>query len=231
MAQSTPRGLPGSVDPLDQELCRYARLLRSAPHNLLSARGLDELEVRHFPEAVAFTSTLPSGPRLLDIGSGGGLPGIVIALLRPDLAVHLMDATGKKATFLREAADELGLALTVHHGRAEELGSGVLAGTFDIVTARAVASLDRLVPWAVPFLRPGGTLHAIKGDRWRAELQEATDSIARSGLEVVGTPDEPVGTPVEGGPQVVVLRRRSRSRYPSPERRVGHKTKLEPTVR
>lgn len=191
----------GAGPSVEGGLATFAELLRGSPHNLLSPRGLAELESRHFPESVAFSELLPAEGRLLDIGSGGGLPGLVIALARPGLEVHLMDATRKKADFLRDASASLGLGVEVHHGRAEELATGALAGAFDVVTARAVAPLERLVPWAAPYLRPGGRLHAIKGERWAEELDQAGDAIDRSGMVVVATPD---GGP---GPRVVVLER------------------------
>ena len=89
----------------DQDLTTFAHLLRTSPHNLLSPRGLEELEARHFPESMAFAATLPDGPRVLDIGSGGGIPGIVVAIARPDLVVHLLEATGKKGRFLEESEE------------------------------------------------------------------------------------------------------------------------------
>ena len=188
-------------------LGRFAELLRNSPHNLLSPRGLQELEERHFPEAVAFSASLPEGPRVLDVGSGGGLPGMVIAMTRPDLAVELLEATGKKAEFLTEAAARLGLSVVVHHGRAEELANSELAGTFDLVTARAVAPLERLVPWTAPFLRPGGQLHAIKGERWSEELAAARPTLERLGLGVRAVPSDVRPEGHEGGPLVVVLER------------------------
>ena len=195
---------PGLADVLR----RYAVLLRESPHNLLSPRGLDELEARHFPESLAFAAGLPTGPRLLDVGSGGGLPGIVIAAARPDLEVHLLDATRKKTDFLSQAASTLGLVVQVHHGRAEEFADGPLAGAFDLVTARAVAPLDRLAPWAAPFLKVGGQLHAIKGERWSEELAAAEPEIRRMGLAVRSTPDHGSADEGRGAPLVVVLERR-----------------------
>lgn len=203
-----PEYLSRRVDAqLDGRLLRYAQLLRASPHNLLSPRGLDELEDRHLPEAVVFSSRLPDGPRLLDLGSGGGLPGVVIAAARPDLKVELLDATRKKTEFLSEVNAELGLSMVIHHGRAEDLGHGPLAAGFDLVTARAVAPLDRLVPWAAPFLRPGGQLHAIKGERWGEELAAAAPMLRRAGMRVRSTPE---GVASEGhGPLVVVMERTS----------------------
>lgn len=194
---------PGLADVLR----RYAVLLRESPHNLLSPRGLDELEARHFPESLAFGAGLPTGPRLLDVGSGGGLPGIVIAAARPDLEVHLLDATRKKTDFLSEASSTLGLSVAVHHGRAEELAGGPLARTFDLVTARAVAPLDRLVPWAAPFLKVGGQLHAIKGERWSEELTAAAAELRRQGMVVRSTPADAPPDTRAASPLVVVLER------------------------
>jgi 16S rRNA (guanine527-N7)-methyltransferase len=200
-------GTESVSDPSEniQGLVRFAELLRSSPHNLLSPKGLEELEERHFPEALEFARMLPVGPRLLDVGSGGGLPGIVVAMARPDLDVHLLEATGKKATFLRDAADSLGLDVTVHHGRAEECAVGDLSAGFDLVTARAVAPLDRLVPWTAPYLKSGGQIHAIKGERWAEELDAARSVIQRHGLRVLRTP-EPTRS---GAPRVVVLESRT----------------------
>lgn len=192
---------------LQERLSRYAELLRGSPHNLLSPRGLDELEARHFPESVRFATTLPTVKRVLDVGSGGGLPGLVIGMVRPDLDLHLLEATGKKAQFLDAAAAALGIQATVHHGRAEVLHEGELAGTFDVVTARAVAPLDRLVRWTAPFLRVGGRLHAIKGERWRVELEAAREACAQEGMRLV---EEPDGADDAGDtllPRVVVLER------------------------
>lgn len=200
-------------------LARFARMVAESPHNLVSRAARAELDSRHVPEAVAFAKALPGPGRLLDIGSGGGLPGIVIAVVRPDLEVHLLEATGKKAAFLERAAEDLGISTTVHHGRAEDLAVPPLRGSFDLVTARAVASLERLVALAAPFLAPGGSLHALKGDRWPDELAAAGPAIRRANLTVTATPAaDRAGEAVTGAnrdrleqtthaPRVVVLTR------------------------
>ncbi|WP_052664964.1 16S rRNA (guanine(527)-N(7))-methyltransferase RsmG [Nitriliruptor alkaliphilus] len=195
-----------------ERLTRFAALVRASEHNLVSRRAREELESRHLPECVRLADVLPRGEqRVLDIGSGGGFPGMVLAIVRPDLEVHLLDATAKKTAFLAAAAQELGVHVTVHTGRAEELVRGAsLAGGFDVVTARAVAPLDRLVTWAVPFLRPGGLLYAVKGQRWAEELEAARTAIAKLGASVVATPDD-VHTPGDDladlQPRVVMLAR------------------------
>lgn len=190
---------------------RYAELVAASPHNLVSRSARAELSTRHVPEAVAFAQSLPGPARILDLGSGGGLPGLVIAAVRPDLEVHLLEATGKKAAFLAETAATLGLPVSVHHGRAEDLAGPPLAGTFDIVTARAVAPLERLVGLAAPYLTPGGSLHALKGARWPEELAAAAGAIRTARLRVAGVPETERPDGDQGSdevtPRVVVLTR------------------------
>lgn len=190
-------------------LGRYAELVRASPHNLMSRQGLEELDARHIPEAVRFALALPVVGRVIDLGSGGGLPGLIVAIVRPDLEVHLLEATGKKAQFLTDASTELEVPVRVHHGRAEVLGSGALRGQFDVVTARAVARLDRLVGWAEPFLSETGVLYAIKGERWPEEVAEARTATTRLGLEIYSTPGQEHLTG-SGGPLVIAVRRRVR---------------------
>lgn len=200
-------------DPVVRErLERFAALVRASEHNLVSRRAREELETRHVPECVRLAEMLPRGQqRVLDVGSGGGFPGMVLAIVRPELEVHLLDATAKKTGFLASTAVELGVAVQVHTGRAEELARDpAMAGGFDVVTARAVAPLDRLATWSVPFLRPGGLLYAVKGERWSEELEAARGTIAKLGASVVATPDDvhnAGATPDGSLPRVVMLAR------------------------
>lgn len=200
--------------PLLDQLLAYAEAVRASPHNLLSRRALDELWDRHIRESVAFARSLPAavadGRRqsVLDLGTGGGLPGMVVAITRPDLDVTLLDATAKKIDFLRETADGIGVSVATVVGRAEDVVRE-RAGTYDIVTARAVAAMDQLVLWSLPFLRPGGHLHAIKGARWADELRSAVPVIERLRGTVVGIPAGPqaaAGSTIEEEPKVVIIR-------------------------
>jgi 16S rRNA (guanine527-N7)-methyltransferase len=153
---------------------------------------------------------------VLDIGSGGGFPALVVALTRPDLDITMIEATGKKAQFLQEQVEHFGLQgrARVIHGRAEDHQQPPLSGSFDIVTARAVAPLERLIGWSVPFLRPGGLLYAIKGERWVDELEDAVHELHRYGASVLATPDE-VGPDTDGiHPRVVIIQRSAGSRPP-----------------
>lgn len=200
---------------MEAQLRRLAGLIAASPHNLVSRAAREELDSRHVPESVALARQLPLSEqplRLLDVGSGGGLPGLVIAIVRPELQVELLEARQKKVAFLREAVAELGLAVEVHHGRAEDLIGSELAGTFDLVTARAVAPLDRLLPWTIPFLRPGGLLFAVKGARWPEELRAAAPVLVQLGASVIETPtDVPDADP--SSPRVLVVARSSPQRY------------------
>src|SRR6185437_7601158 len=134
-------------------------------------------------------------------GSGGGLPGIPIALARPDLRVTLVEATQKKAAFLSAVAGALELAgVSVRAERAEQLAAGELHGAFDAVTARAVGRLATLVPLTAPFARAGGLVLLVKGQRADEELAEAARVIAAQGCAHEKTVATPTG-------RIVVLRR------------------------
>lgn len=170
---------------------RFAALVASSPHNLVSRRARGELLSRHVPESVALARLLPSTARtVLDVGTGGGFPGLVIAIVRPDLEVHLLDSTRKKTDFVREVARDLGVDVTVHTGRAEDLARPPLLERFDVVTARAVAPLATLLEWIAPFLAPDGVLYAVKGERWSDEVAAAAGALRRTRMRVLATPDD-----------------------------------------
>lgn len=150
---------------------------------------------------VPLLAELSAGARVVDVGSGGGLPGIPLAIVRPDLQVTLVEATQKKATFLTTVAAALGLTnISVRAERAEQLGKGDLRGAFDAVTARAVGRLVMLVPLTVPFVRPGGLVLLIKGQRAEEELAEASWVIGRQRASLEKTIVTPTG-------KIVTLRR------------------------
>lgn len=173
---------------LPQRLETFAQLVEAAPFNLVSRRARAELRTRHVPESLAFAELLPPDGRFLDLGSGGGLPGMVLALHGPAREVHLLDATAKKTAFLVRAASVLGVDVQVHTIRAEDAAQGAMPGSFDVVTARALAPLDRLVAWAAPFLAADGRLAAIKGERWASEVEAAGPAIRAAGLRILDTP-------------------------------------------
>jgi 16S rRNA (guanine527-N7)-methyltransferase len=200
------RDMPVNLSPDHESILRaFSEAVKVSPHNLVSRRAREELWERHVLESVAFAAMLPKDARLLDVGSGGGFPGVVIAVVRPDIDVTLLEASAKKVGFLTSIAGSLGIDFQVLHGRAEDIRQAQGADRFSVVTARAVAPLPRLLGWTMPFLAPGGLLYAIKGAAWEDELRAAASELAKWRGEVVATPNElpsAVGTPM-----VIVIRR------------------------
>lgn len=159
----------------------YADLLSGVgiERGLLGPREAGRLWRRHLLNCVAIAPVFEVGATICDVGSGAGLPGLVIALARPDLTVTLVEPLLRRATFLHEAVDLLGLQrVDVVRGRAEDGAAGRL---FDAVTARAVAPLGTLVSWCLPLVRPGGELIALKGSTAASELHAAAPALRRLG--------------------------------------------------
>jgi 16S rRNA (guanine527-N7)-methyltransferase len=154
----------------------YARLLATegTVRGLIGPREVPRLWERHLLNSAAIASLVPAGARVVDVGSGAGLPGIPLALVRPDLTVALLEPLARRVAFLTECVDRLGLArVTVVRGRAEEGPVRRELGGADVVTARAVAPVDKLAGWCLPLLRPGGQLLAMKGSTAAEELAAA----------------------------------------------------------
>jgi 16S rRNA (guanine527-N7)-methyltransferase len=161
---------------------RYAKFLADAgvERGLIGPREVDRLWERHLINCAVLAEAVPHGARVVDIGSGAGLPGIVLAIVRPDLSVMLLEPLLRRVTFLNECVELLELTnVEVRRGRAEEMAGEL---SMDVATARAVAPLDRLAKWALPLLRPGGELLALKGERAAAELDEARPVLERFGV-------------------------------------------------
>src|SRR5215510_5535364 len=135
---------------------------------------------RRRPSATRSCSPVPGWCSLVDLGSGAGLPGIVLALLLPDADVTLLEPALRRTIFLEECVAELGLSNTrVWRARAEQ-AAGALAA--DVVTARAVAPLDRLAALALGLLKPGGIVLAVKGAKADAEVRAAREALRRLGV-------------------------------------------------
>lgn len=152
---------------------RYAEFLGDAgvERGLIGPREVDRLWERHLLNCAVAAEMMPADADLIDLGSGAGLPGIVLALVRADLAITLLEPLLRRTVFLEECVNLLDLRnVTIRRARAEDV-TGELSA--DVVTARAVAPLERLAAWAIPLLRPGGELLAWKGERAAAELDEA----------------------------------------------------------
>ncbi|MCW2776344.1 MAG: rRNA methyltransferase [Frankiales bacterium] len=178
-------------------LVAYAELLATAgvERGLLGPRETPRLWERHVLNCAGLSELVEAGQTVLDLGSGAGLPGLVLAAARPDVTVVLCEPLLRRATFLTEAVQTLGLTgVVVRRARAEELAGKVLV---DVVTARAVAPLDKLAGWALPLIAPGGRLLALKGEQAEAELAQAGAALKHAGsagASVVQVGSEALGT-------------------------------------
>jgi 16S rRNA (guanine527-N7)-methyltransferase len=164
-------------------LAQYAELLAGpgTERGLLGPREVPRLWERHLLNCAGLSELVREGEVVLDLGSGAGLPGLVLALQRPDVQVVLVESLQRRATFLSECVEQLGLRNTlVRRARGEELHGKV---EVDVVTARAGAPVDRLAGWALPLLREGGRLLALKGEQAEAELELARPVLARLGAK------------------------------------------------
>ncbi|MGI5493076.1 16S rRNA (guanine(527)-N(7))-methyltransferase RsmG [Microtetraspora malaysiensis] len=151
----------------------FAKLLAGpgVVRGLIGPREVPRIWDRHLLNCAVVEEAVPEGTRLVDIGSGAGLPGLVLAIVRPDITVTLLEPLLRRTNYLEECVAALELDnVEVLRGRAEELAR---KRTFDIATARAVAPLDRLLAWSMPLLEEGGELLAMKGERAAEELDAA----------------------------------------------------------
>jgi 16S rRNA (guanine527-N7)-methyltransferase len=148
---------------------------------LIGPREAPRVWERHLINCAVLSEMIPIGASVVDVGSGAGLPGIVLAVARPDLTITLVEPLARRTAFLSEvvAALDLGATVTVIRGRAEEVVGELLAA--DVVTARAVAPLDRLAGWCLPLTSLGGRLLALKGASAADEVAEHRAAVARLG--------------------------------------------------
>ncbi len=215
-----PSPMPPSVAealgrPVDKRMSRYVDMLATdgVERGLIGPREVGRLWDRHILNCVVLEQLIPPGATIADIGSGAGLPGVVLALVRPDLRVTLVEPLLRRATFLTETIEalDLGASVEVVRVRAEEYRGP----RFAVVTARAVAPLDRLASLAFPLLTARGTLLAVKGRRAHDEVathRAALTKLKAGRVEVVVLGEavlvEPTTVVVVEGPAAVGRRRR-----------------------
>lgn len=142
--------------------------------NLTRHTTVAKLVARDLADSLAIAGHVGDGERVLDVGTGGGVPGVILAIVRPDLRVELSDSVRKKAAAVRAIVAEAGLAIPVHEGAAQGVVTGRPPGSrFDVLVARAVAPLVKLLSWFEPIADRYGRLLVIKGPRWEEEKGEA----------------------------------------------------------
>jgi len=206
MSELVPRGTSSEAclnSKLDA-LKAFEALLKKEgdKRGLIGPKDLEIIWDRHILNCLPLVEVIEENLSVADIGSGAGLPGIVLAIAREDLKITLIEPMARRVEFLAEAIEQLNLEnVEIFHGRAEELTG---KAKFDIVTARAVAPLEKLVKLAMPLLRPYGFLLALKGEKANTELNEALAQIAKSNATSLGVMK--LGLEINTAVSVVVIK-------------------------
>jgi 16S rRNA (guanine527-N7)-methyltransferase len=189
---------------------RYAELLADTgvEWGLLGPREVDRIWDRHLLNCGVIAELMEPGERVVDIGSGAGLPGLPLLIAEPALHVVLIESLLRRSEFLHRVVRELGLEVEVIRGRAEDASVRESVGVCDVVVSRAVAALDQVTRWSLPLLRPGGRMVAMKGERAPDEISEH-----RRGMTALGAVDVRVvqcGANYLSPPATVVVATRGR---------------------
>lgn len=183
-ASAAPEPPPGAASYLGDRfevMRRYVDHLAGTAidYGLIGPREREVIWTRHVLNCGVLGELIEQGAELVDVGSGAGLPGLVVAIARPDLRVTLVEPLLRRSTWLSDVVDDLGVTnVVVRRDRAEAI-TDLHA---DVVTSRAVARLDKLAGWSAPLVRPGGRIIAIKGESAAQELAESRTALARLGV-------------------------------------------------
>lgn len=198
---------------------RYVRMLAGdgVVRGLIGPREVPRLWERHVLNSAALAEAVPPGARVVDVGSGAGLPGVPLGLARPDVTLTLVEPMARRVEFLQDVVEVLGTPWRVVRGRAEERSVVRTVGPVDVVTARAVAPLPRLVSWCRGLLVPGTQLIALVGARAAAEVPALVAQLETAGMRDVHT--RAVGVELGAAATTVVVMTRSGS--PRPGRTAG----------
>jgi len=167
---------------------QYAEMLveKNKVMNLTAITEPEEIAVKHFFDSLLPLKYLdiPKGAKIIDVGTGAGFPGMVLKIARPDIELTLLDSLNKRLVFLSEVCDALELEAEIVHGRAEEKAGGNMRESYDFAFARAVAQLNVLSEYCLPYVKVGGSFIAMKGKKAAEELEEAKKAIAVLGGKV-----------------------------------------------
>ncbi len=207
---------------------KYAEMLveTNKTLNLTAITEPDEIVSKHFCDCLSLLKEveIPTGASLIDVGTGAGFPGVVLLTARPDLKITLMDSTKKRLTFVESVVNELGLNADVVHFRAEEAGKNLrFRERFDFATARAVANMQTLSEYCLPFLKVGGLFAAMKGAKASIELEEAKGAIKILGGKVESAKEFTL--PDCGERSILCVKKISQtpSKYPRPSAQIAKK--------
>ncbi len=207
---------------------KYAEMLveTNKTLNLTAITEPDEIVTKHFCDCLSLLKEveIPQGATLIDVGTGAGFPGVVLLIARPDIKITLMDSTQKRLTFVQGVIDELGLNANVVHFRAEEAGKNPkFREKYDFATARAVANMQTLSEYCLPFLKFGGTFAAMKGAKASDELDVAKGAIKILGGKVESAKEFTL--PDCGERSILCVKKISQtpSKYPRPSAQIAKK--------
>ena len=168
-----------------ENLARFAHWLAGAgvERGFLGPREVDRIWDRHIANCAVVEELIPINSKVFDIGSGAGLPGLVLAIVRPDITIGLIEPLMRRSEFLKEVVADLGITeqVSVMRGRAEELKGH----TAPVVTARAVAPLGKLLTWSLPLTTKGGVILAMKGSSAATEIADAKEILNGRKAQIV----------------------------------------------
>ncbi len=188
----------------------YARMLaeKNKVMNVTAVTDPDGIAVKHFADSISILTAadIPQGARVIDVGTGGGFPGIPLLIMRPGINLTLLDSTAKKIDFVSEVVSSLGLTAEAVSARAEELAKEPgHREKYDFCVSRAVASLNVLSELCLPFLRTGGIFISMKGAKASEELDAAEGALKALGAETEKTLDVKLGDGFER--KLIVIRK------------------------
>ena len=172
-----------------ERLDKYADLLveTNKSLNLTAITDPDEIVYKHFIDSLSLLTCvqIKNGAKVIDVGTGAGFPGAVLLIARPDLKITLLDGTNKRLVFIKNVLDEIGLEAEIVHMRAELAGKDIkYREKFDLVTARAVANLNTLAEYCMPFVKVGGIFAPMKSSKTEEEVSAARGAIKALGGKI-----------------------------------------------
>ena len=172
-----------------ERLDKYAEMLieTNKTLNLTAITEPDEVLYKHFVDSLSLLTVvdLKEGAKVIDVGTGAGFPGVVLLIARPDIKITLMDGTNKRLNFIADVLNEIGLSADILHSRAELAGKDkAYREKFDLVTARAVANMNTLSEYCMPFVKVGGVFAPMKAAKADEELDSAKGAIKLLGGEI-----------------------------------------------
>ena len=198
------------ISVTDEMLARFEKLAfllveQNKTMNLTAITDPDGIAIKHFADSISALSAaaFPQGAKVLDVGTGAGFPSIPLLIARPDLEMTMIDSTAKKLKYVASTVESLGLNAEVLHTRAEEAGQNKeYREKFDIVCSRAVAALNVLCEYCLPFVKVGGVFLAMKGAKAQEEISDAKSAIKTLGGKII---DEKSFTLSDGGERTIVV--------------------------